>query len=72
MLTTMHVKHIVLPCISSLLAMWSQKFGFSPVSKAEMEALEDQIVFMDPDTTFLVRKALNRSFSLQIEQLLAS
>ena len=38
--------------------MWSQKFGFQPVSKAEQAALEDQIVFMDPETTYLVKKAL--------------
>ena len=60
MLTTMHVRYAVVPCLSSLLQMWSQKFGYQPVSRAEQEALEDQIVFMDPETTYLVKKALTK------------
>lgn len=60
MLTTMQVKYAVVPCLSSLLHLWSQKFGYQPVTRAEQEALEDQIVFMDPGSTYLVKKALCR------------
>lgn len=58
LLSAMHVKWVVVPCLSSLLLMWNQKFGYKPVTKAEQEALEDQIVFMDPATTYLVKKSL--------------
>ena len=58
MLQKMQVKCVVMPCIASLLQMWSQKFGYQPVAKAELEALQDQIVFMDPDTTYLVKKPI--------------
>lgn len=58
MLRAIGVSHMVVPCISSLLQMWTQKFGFTPISAAERDALEDQIVMMDPATTFLVKKSI--------------
>ena len=56
----MHVQHMVVPCMTSLLGMWTQKFGYSPLSSAETAALEDQIILMDPETVHLVAKQLHR------------
>ena len=56
----MHVTYAVVPCLPSLLQMWSQKFGYQPITKAEQEALEGQIVFMDPRTTYLIKKPLQK------------
>ena len=58
MLKEMQVMHMVVPCLSSLLPMWSQKFGYQPVTTAELDLLEDQILSMDRETTYLVKKSL--------------
>ena len=60
----MGVRFLVVSCVSSLLQMWTQRFGCSLLSAAERAALEDQIVLMDPETTFLVKKAICRRVRL--------
>ena len=60
MLRVMGVRFLVVSCVSSLLQMWTQRFGCSLLSAAERDALEDQIVLMDPETTYLVKKAICR------------
>lgn len=67
MLRAMGVGVMVVPCISSLLSMWSHKLGFDMATAAERRTLQDQMLLMDPDTSFLMKKALHLYSSLQLK-----
>jgi hypothetical protein len=61
MLEAMHVRIMLVPCVTSLLGMWVHKLGFEPVTAIERAALEDQIILLDPETVHLVKKQIYRS-----------
>ena len=72
MLGAMHVRYMLVPCVTSLLGMWVHKLGFEPVTSVERVALEDQIILLDPDTVHLVKRQMYRYLPFSLFPQLAS
>ncbi len=58
LLHKMRVRVLVLPSVVARVPMWKRKFGFECLSTAECAAIDERIVYPDPDSVQLLKKSV--------------